>query len=74
MSKSDSEKKGRGKTELLNPWHVALEQLDATAEYIKLDEAIHAVLRHPQRILMVSVPVQMDDGREEVFQVLEGMS
>ena len=68
MSEPVDEVKRSAETEIINPWHVALEQLDAVARHIELDEAIHTVLRHPQRILMVSVPAQMDDGTERVFQ------
>ena len=50
-----------------NPWEVALQQLDAVAERIGLEEAIHAKLRSPRRILTVSIPTCMDDGRIEVF-------
>jgi len=50
-----------------NPWNMALCQLDEVAEVMKLDAAIHQKLRHPKRILTVSVPTHMDDGRLEVF-------
>jgi glutamate dehydrogenase (NAD(P)+) len=46
---------------------VALAQLDAVAERLKLDPGIHKRLRQPQRSLIVSVPTLMDDGRLEVF-------
>ncbi len=45
----------------------ALEQLDRTAERLKLDAWIHARLRRPERALVVSVPTLMDDGGVEVF-------
>ena len=50
-----------------NPWHVALQQLDAVASKIRLEESIHRKLRRPKRTLTVAVPVRMDDGREFVF-------
>ncbi len=46
---------------------VALAQLDAVAERLKLDPGIHKRLRQPQRSLIVSVPTLMDDGHLEVF-------
>lgn len=46
---------------------VALAQLDAVAERLRLDSGIHKRLRQPQRSLIVSVPTLMDDGRLEVF-------
>ena len=46
---------------------MVLKQLDTTAKIIGLDENMHRVLRQPERELTVSVPIQMDDGRIEVF-------
>lgn len=50
-----------------NPYEAALEQLDLAAEKLGLDPATHEVLRHPQRILIVNIPVHMDDGGVRVF-------
>jgi glutamate dehydrogenase len=50
-----------------NPYEAALEQLDLAAEKLGLDSATHEVLRHPQRILIVNIPVHMDDGSVRVF-------
>ncbi|MCK6472623.1 MAG: Glu/Leu/Phe/Val dehydrogenase [Planctomycetes bacterium] len=51
-----------------NLWEQSLHQLDDTAGRIKLDQRFHEMLRHCKRTLEVAVPVQMDDGRVEVFQ------
>lgn len=45
----------------------ALGQLDETARVIGLDDAVHQKLRKPKRVVTVSIPTQMDDGRFEVF-------
>ncbi|UCD72593.1 MAG: Glu/Leu/Phe/Val dehydrogenase [Candidatus Bathyarchaeota archaeon] len=45
----------------------ALADLDTAAEILNLDPSCHAVLRHPQRTLTVSVPVRMDDETIRVF-------
>src|SRR5262245_18334046 len=45
----------------------AVAQLDAVATRLALDPNIHERLRFPRRALVVSVPVQMDTGRTEVF-------
>jgi len=50
-----------------NPYEAALQQLDLAAEKLGLDPATHEVLRHPQRILIVNIPVHMDDGSIRVF-------
>jgi len=51
-----------------NPFETAQHQLDEAAEVLKLDPSIHAMLREPQRILQVSLPVKMDDGSIKVFK------
>jgi len=50
-----------------SPFEVAMKQLDAVAQKLKLDPNILAVLRKPERELTVAVPVEMDDGHMEVF-------
>lgn len=49
-------------------WNEALTQLHRGAEKLNLDPAVVERLRHPKRILQVSVPVRMDDGAVKVFQ------
>jgi glutamate dehydrogenase (NAD(P)+) len=51
----------------LNPFKIAQEQLDAAAERLGLDPATHELLRWPQRELIVTLPVQMDNGKIKVF-------
>jgi len=53
--------------EELNPFRIAQAQLDKAAAAMKLDPAMHAYLREPQRFLQVSIPVRMDDGRTQTF-------
>lgn len=50
-----------------DPWAAVLERLDDAAALSGLDPDIHRLLRHPKRVLEVSVPVRMDHGRVEVF-------
>ncbi|MCD6243800.1 MAG: Glu/Leu/Phe/Val dehydrogenase, partial [Candidatus Korarchaeota archaeon] len=51
----------------LNPWEVALKQLDRAAKVMNLDPGLHAMLAQPKRILEVQLPVRMDDGSIKVF-------
>lgn len=51
----------------INPYENALKQLDDAAKLLKLDSGMHEFLRTPKRILTVSVPVKMDNGRIKVF-------
>jgi len=50
-----------------NPWERALSQLHSTALRLKLPPKLIARLEKPDNVIEVSVPVEMDDGREEVF-------
>ncbi|HLI26226.1 MAG TPA: Glu/Leu/Phe/Val dehydrogenase [Chloroflexota bacterium] len=45
----------------------ALAQFEAAADRLGLDPGLRAVLRVPKRELIVHFPVEMDDGRIEVF-------
>jgi len=45
----------------------ALRRLDAAAQSLGLDPGLHRFLAAPERTLIVSVPVQMDDGSLEVY-------
>ncbi|SRR5579875_1142485 len=51
-----------------DPFENATKQLENAAKIIKLDPDIYEVLKQPKRILSVSVPVKMDDGRINNFQ------
>lgn len=51
----------------MNPFEMALKQLDEVAKLIKLDRGMHQVLAHPKRILTVSIPTKMDNGEIKVF-------
>ncbi len=48
-------------------WSEAQQKLDAAAERLGLDDAMHRVLRVPKRELEVHFPVRFDDGRVEAF-------
>ena len=50
-----------------NPFLIAQRQLDEAAKLLKLDAAIHELLRWPLRELHVTLPVKMDDGSTRVF-------
>ena len=50
-----------------NPFENVLVQLDIAGEYLKLEPGVRDMLRQPKRIVTVSLPVKMDDGRTNVF-------
>ena len=48
-------------------FRLAVAQFDRAAEAMQLDPNLRERLKLPQRSLIVSLPVRMDDGRVEVF-------
>jgi glutamate dehydrogenase (NAD(P)+) len=60
MSKSDNDV-------TLNPFEIALKQLDEAANLINLESGMRDVLANPKRVLTVSLPVKMDNGKIRVF-------
>jgi glutamate dehydrogenase (NAD(P)+) len=50
-----------------NPWLVAEARVDDAATRLGLDEGVCKVLKNPTREVTVYIPVQLDDGRLEVF-------
>lgn len=54
-------------SEKINPFQIALKQLEEAAKILNLDKGMFDVLSHPKRVLTVSIPVKMDDGSIRVF-------
>jgi glutamate dehydrogenase (NAD(P)+) len=50
-----------------NPWLAAAARFDEAALRLKLDDGMCKVLRTPNKELTVNIPVELDDGRIEVF-------
>ncbi len=50
-----------------NPWVSAEARVDDAAARLGLDEGVCKVLKNPTREITVYIPVQLDDGRIEVF-------
>ena len=44
-----------------------LQEFDTAARLLNLDPGIWRILTHPKRQIVVSCPVQMDNGEIEVF-------
>jgi glutamate dehydrogenase len=51
-----------------NQFDIAVEQFERAAKIMNLDEDYRQILRKPQRVLTVYVPVKMDDGRTIVYE------
>ncbi|MFX1338542.1 MAG: Glu/Leu/Phe/Val dehydrogenase [Promethearchaeota archaeon] len=52
----------------INAYEVSLKQLENVAKVINLNIDIHERLKFPERILTVSIPIRMKNGRIKVFQ------
>src|SRR5216683_7064799 len=50
-----------------NPWLAAEARFDEAADRLHLDDGMCKVLRSPTKEITVHIPVQLDDGRLEVF-------
>ena len=51
-----------------NAYAVALENFDLAANALGLDDSVRAMIKYPERILSVSVPVRMDTGKVVRFE------
>jgi len=51
-----------------NAYEVALENFDLAANALELEENVRAMIKYPERILCVSVPVRMDTGHIVRFE------
>ncbi|HZT38271.1 MAG TPA: Glu/Leu/Phe/Val dehydrogenase [Bryobacteraceae bacterium] len=50
-----------------NPWLSAEARFDQAADHLGIEDGMRKVLRSPAREVTVHIPVQLDDGRIEVF-------
>src|SRR5690242_12919123 len=50
-----------------NPWLAAAARFEEAASRLKLDDGMRKVLGTPAKEIIVHIPVQLDDGRLEVF-------
>lgn len=51
-----------------NPFLNAQKQIDEAAKYSDCDTEIIKVLKEPQRVIEVSIPIEMDNGKIEIFK------
>ncbi len=50
-----------------NPWEAQAARFELAAQKLNLDPGLWKILSQPQREITVHIPVQMDDGRMELF-------
>ncbi|MFC6752605.1 Glu/Leu/Phe/Val family dehydrogenase [Halorubrum tibetense] len=51
-----------------DPFDNMLAQMDRAAEYADVDEGVFERLKHPERTLKVTLPVELESGEVEVFE------
>src|SRR5882724_7755366 len=51
-----------------NPFEAMMSRFDYAAQRLSLDPGLYKVLRHPEKQIIISVPVMMDSGDVEVFE------
>jgi glutamate dehydrogenase/leucine dehydrogenase len=51
-----------------NAYELALQNFDAAADAMGLDNDVRMMIKYPERVLTVSVPVRMDDGHISRFE------
>jgi glutamate dehydrogenase (NAD(P)+) len=50
-----------------NPFEAMMSRFDYAANLLHLDAGLYKVLRHPDKQIIVSVPIQLDSGEVEVY-------
>jgi glutamate dehydrogenase len=52
----------------LNPFSIAQQQIKAACDKLNLDNSVYEILKQPQRVIEVCIPVKMDNGTTKVFK------
>ena len=53
--------------ETLNPFEIARKQVKTACDRLNADPAVYEILKSPQRVLEVTLPVKLDNGTVETF-------
>ena len=51
-----------------NPFEAMMQRFDRAAELLSLDPGLYKVLRHPEKQIIVSIPILRDNGEVEVYE------
>ncbi|AYO30545.1 MAG: glutamate dehydrogenase [Thermoanaerobacteraceae bacterium] len=54
-------------SETLNPFEIVQKEIKSACEKLGLDNSVYEILKEPERVLTVSIPVKMDDGTTKTF-------
>lgn len=55
-------------TDTLNPLKATQKVMKKACEKLKLNPAVYEILKEPQRVIEISIPLKMDDGSLKVFK------
>ncbi|BFL73212.1 MULTISPECIES: Glu/Leu/Phe/Val dehydrogenase [Anaerococcus] len=55
-------------TETLNPLESAQQKVKKACDKLGADPAVYEILKEPERVIEISIPVKMDDGSVKVFK------
>ena len=55
-------------TDTLNPLVAAQQKVKAACDKLGADPAVYEILKEPERVIEISIPVKMDDGSVKVFK------
>ncbi|KXG76888.1 Catabolic NAD-specific glutamate dehydrogenase RocG [Fervidicola ferrireducens] len=53
--------------ETLNPFEIVQKQIKTACDKLGLEESVYEILKEPEKVLTVSIPVRMDDGSIKTF-------
>ncbi len=51
-----------------NPFESMMKRFDVAADILKLEPGVYKYLKTPTKQVIISIPIQMDDGRMEIFE------
>ncbi len=54
--------------EMLNPLESAQKQVKTACDKLGLESSVYELLKEPQRVIEISIPVKMDDGTVKIFK------
>lgn len=54
-------------SETLNPFEIVRKEIKSACDKLGLDNSVYEILKEPERVLIVSIPVKMDDGTTKTF-------
>lgn len=54
-------------TEVLNPFKIVQQQVKMVCDKLGYEDSVYEILKEPEKVLVVSIPIKMDDGSIKTF-------